>query len=209
MAPGGLISIWGQQMSPDNMATSQIPLPTALGESCVTVNGAPIPLLFVSSQQINAQLPTNVEGSATLAILTPGGLSNNYYLSVSPTAPSIFLSGTRGSADGSGDRGTLRQRPIGHAYQPASRQRHHLDLSDRDGATVPAVDAGLPSPFNPLAWAAIQPTLTLGGHPMNVSYAGLAPGNVGVYQINATVPYGVPQGLRFRWSSIRGAAPPN
>jgi uncharacterized protein (TIGR03437 family) len=63
------------------------------------------------------------------------------------------------------------------------------------GATVPAVDAGLPAPVSPLAWTTVQPTLTLGGHQRNVSYAGLAPGNVGVYQINATVPYGVPEGL--------------
>jgi len=63
------------------------------------------------------------------------------------------------------------------------------------GATTPAVDTGLPGPFNPLAWTTVQPTLTLGGHQMAVTYSGLAPGNVGVYQINATVPSGVPQGL--------------
>ncbi len=197
VAPGGLITIWGQQMSPRNMATSQIPLPTALGESCVTVNGAPIPLLFVSSQQVNAQLPTNVEGSATLAILTPGGLSNNYYLSVSPTAPSIFLSGTAGPLTG---LATVIRYDNGQLVTPTN-PLHANDIISiyltGMGATVPAVDAGLPSPFNPLAWAAIQPTLTIGGHPMNVSYAGLAPGNVGVYQINATVPYGVPQGLEI------------
>jgi uncharacterized protein (TIGR03437 family) len=63
------------------------------------------------------------------------------------------------------------------------------------GATTPAVDAGLGAPFNPLALAAVPPTLTLGGHPMNVTYAGLSPGSVGLYQINAAVPYGAPQGL--------------
>jgi len=35
----------------------------------------------------------------------------------------------------------------------------------------------------------------LGGMQMSVSYAGLVPGSVGLYQINATVPSGVPQGL--------------
>ncbi len=32
---------------------------------------------------------------------------------------------------------------------------------------------------------------------MTVSYAGLVPGEVGVYQINATVPFKVPQGLNI------------
>ncbi|MGA3099836.1 MAG: hypothetical protein ABSF25_25560, partial [Bryobacteraceae bacterium] len=195
VAPGGLISIWGQQMSPVNMATSQIPLPTALGESCVMVNGAPIPLLFVSSEQINAQLPFNVEGSATLAILTPGGLSDNYYLTVSPTAPSIFLSGSAGPLTG---LATVVRYDNGELVTPTN-PLHANDIISvyltGMGATIPAVDAGLPAPVNPLAWAATSPTLTLGGHQMTVSYAGLAPGNVGVYQINATVPSGVPEGL--------------
>ena len=33
VAPGGLISVYGQQLSPTNLATSQIPLPTALAAS--------------------------------------------------------------------------------------------------------------------------------------------------------------------------------
>jgi uncharacterized protein (TIGR03437 family) len=195
VAPGGLISIWGQQMSPVNMATKQIPLPTALGESCVMVNGAPIPLLFVSSQQINAQLPFNVGGTATLAILTPGGISGNYYFTVYPAAPSVFLSGTAGPLTG---LATIVRYDNGELVTPTN-PLHANDIVSiyltGMGATTPAVDAGLPGPFNPLAWTAIQPLLTLGGRQMAVSYAGLAPGNVGVYQINATVPYGAPQGL--------------
>ena len=195
VAPGGLISVWGQQMSPINMATKQIPLPTALGESCVMVNGAPIPLLFVSSQQINAQLPFNVEGTATLAIFTPGGMSDNYNFTVYPTAPSIFLSGSAGPLTG---LATVVRYDNGELVTPAN-PLHANDIISiyltGMGATIPAVDAGLPGPVSPLAWAATPPTLTLGGSPMTVSYAGLAPGYVGLYQINATVPYGAPQGL--------------
>jgi len=195
VAPGGLISIWGQQMSPVNMATKQIPLPTALGESCAMVNGAPIPLLFVSSQQINAQLPFNVAGTATLAIITPGGVSGNYYFTVYPTAPSVFLSGTAGPLTG---LATIVRYDNGQLVT-ATNPLHANDIVSiyltGMGATTPAVDTGLPGPFNPLAWTTVQPTLTLGGHQMAVTYSGLAPGNVGVYQINATVPSGVPQGL--------------
>ena len=100
VAPGGLISVYGQQMSPVNIATQQIPLPTALGESCLTVNGIAVPMLFVSSQQINGQLPANVNGNATMALRTPGGISNNFYFSISPAAPSIFRSGTAGPETG-------------------------------------------------------------------------------------------------------------
>ena len=205
VAPGGLISVWGQQMSPVNMATKQIPLPTALGESCVMVNGTPIPLLFVSSQQINAQLPFNLAGSATLSIRTPGGISDNYYFTVSPTAPSIFRSGVAGPLTG---LATIVRYDNNQLVTP-SNPLHANDIVSiyltGMGATTPAVDAGLGAPFNPLAWAAAPPTLTLGGHPMNVTYAGLSPGSVGLYQINAAVPYGAPQGLSIPLAIDQGS----
>ena len=37
--------------------------------------------------------------------------------------------------------------------------------------------------------------MTLGGVGLDVQYAGLAPGSVGLYQINANVPKSAPQGL--------------
>ena len=53
----------------------------------------------------------------------------------------------------------------------------------------------MPAPSDPLPSAIIQPTLTLGGVALDVQYAGLVPGSVGLYQINATVPRSVPLGL--------------
>ena len=43
MAPGGLITVFGSLLSPVNMATNQLPLPTALGDSCLVINGTAIP----------------------------------------------------------------------------------------------------------------------------------------------------------------------
>jgi len=37
----------------------------------------------------------------------------------------------------------------------------------------------------------------LGGALLNLSYAGLVPGEVGVYQINASVPFKVPEGMNI------------
>jgi uncharacterized protein (TIGR03437 family) len=41
----------------------------------------------------------------------------------------------------------------------------------------------------------VTPNISLGGRALNVYWAGLVPGYVGLYQINATVPFGVPTGL--------------
>jgi len=53
----------------------------------------------------------------------------------------------------------------------------------------------MPGPSNPLAVALSVPKVTLGGVTLPLIYYGLAPGEVGVYQINVSVPSGVPEGL--------------
>jgi uncharacterized protein (TIGR03437 family) len=195
VAPGGLISVMGNNMSPVNMATQEIPLPTALGESCLTVNGIAVPMLFVSNSQINGQLPFNVDGSATMVLRTPGGVSDNFYFTVSPAAPSIFRSGTAGPMT---NLPTVVRAVNNELVTPTNPVHPGDDLTIYAtglGRTSPPVDTGMPAPANPLPAAIIIPDVTLGGTSLNISYAGLAPGEVGVYQINATVPGKVPLGM--------------
>ena len=90
VAPGGLVSLFGTNLSPINMATSQIPLPTALAQSCMSVNGTLLPLLFASPTQINAQLPFNASGNSSLVLYTPGGISDTFNFTIQPNAPSVF-----------------------------------------------------------------------------------------------------------------------
>jgi uncharacterized protein (TIGR03437 family) len=194
-APGGLISLYGTQLSPTNLATKQIPLPTALGSSCLTVNGQPMPLIFVSPTQINAQMPFQALGNVTMTVHTPGGVSDNFNLVVASTAPAVFLSGVAGPDT------TLPTviRASNNLLATASNPVHHSDTLviylTGMGAVTPVVGNGLPSPSDPLAFALAPPTVTLGGVGLSVDFAGLAPGQVGVYQINVTVPSSVPQGL--------------
>jgi len=195
VAPLGLISVYGQQMSPVNMATSQIPLPTALADSCLSVNGSPVPLLFVSSQQINAQLPFNVSGSSTMTVHTPGGISNNFYFTVQSTAPSVFMSAAAGPDTGLAAIVRMNNNQLVTATNPINPNDTIVIFLTGMGQTSPAVVAGLPSPQSPLASANAVPIVTLGGVALTVSYAGLSPDEVGVYQINATVPTGVSPGV--------------
>jgi uncharacterized protein (TIGR03437 family) len=57
------------------------------------------------------------------------------------------------------------------------------------------VGSGQPAPFNPLAVSDVQPNVTLGGMALPVLFSGLAPGMVGVDQINVSVPFDVPDGM--------------
>ena len=195
VAPGGLVSIYGQQMSPVNMATSTVPLPTALAGSCLSVNGVPVPLLFVSGAQVNAQLPANVGGNASLTIHTPGGVSNAFSFSVSSTAPTVFMSGSAGPMSGLATIVRADNNQLVTPSNPIHVKDTIVIYLTGMGATFPAVGDGQAAPMSPLATVTASPSLTLGGVPLQVQYAGRVPGEVGVYQINAYVPFGVPQGL--------------
>lgn len=195
VAAGSLVSIFGQQFSPVNLATSELPIPTALGDSCLTVNGTPIPMLFVSPNQINAQLPNEATGNVTMILRTPGGISDNYNLVIKPNAPGVFR------ASGSGLNAPVptvvreKNNELVTASNPVHRNDSLTIYLTGLGPTNPPVASGQPAPSNPLAVTIQQPSVTLGGTPLPVSFSGLAPGLVGVYQINVRVPSSVPAGM--------------
>ncbi len=161
VAPGGLIMVRGQQMSPVNMATREVPLPTALGESCLTVNGMPVPMLFVSSTQLNGQLPFNVDGNATMTLRTPGGISDNFYFTIYPAAPSIFRSGTAGPQTGLATVVRADNNELVTPTNPLHANDSIVIYATGLGRTDPPVEAGLPAPADPLPTAIIAP----GSHP--------------------------------------------
>ena len=196
IAPGGLISVYGTQLSPVNMATSEIPLPTALANSCLSVNGLPVPILYVSPNQINAQMPYQAIGNVTLILRTPGGQSHNYNLVIQPNAPSVFLASVGQDTNiptvvRNDDNELITP---SHPIHRKSNTALVIYLTGL-GPTSPAVATGQPGPSNPLAVSQFQPTVTLGGANLPVLFSGLAPGMVGVDQINVSVPFTVPDGM--------------
>jgi uncharacterized protein (TIGR03437 family) len=197
VAPGGLISVYGTQLSPVNMTTSEIPLPTALANSCLSVNGLPVPILFVSPDQVNAQMPFQAIGDVTLILRTPGGQSNNFNLVIEPNAPSVFLSGVAGPEDNVPTVVRNDDNQLVTPSHPIHRKSNTALVIYLTGLgpTSPAVATGQPAPTNPLALTLTQPTVTLGGADLPVLYSGLAPGLVGVDQVNVSVPFNVPDGM--------------
>jgi len=65
------------------------------------------------------------------------------------------------------------------------------------GQTAPAAVSGGAASSDPLENSLAVPMLSLGGASLQVTFSGLVPGMVGVYQINAMVPEGVPSGLQI------------
>jgi uncharacterized protein (TIGR03437 family) len=194
-APGSLVSIFGSNLSPVNQVSSVLPLPTALGESCLTVNGQPVPMIFVSPSQINAQLPYQIEGNVTLILRTPGGVSDNFNLTMLPNAPSIFRSAVAGLDTGVPTIVRARNQELVTLSNPIHRDDTITIYLTGLGNTLPAIEAGTAASASPTPVAVVAPTVQIGNQDLNIDFAGLAPGQVGVYQINAYVPRSVPTGM--------------
>ncbi|MFN7922649.1 MAG: hypothetical protein U0Q16_21270 [Bryobacteraceae bacterium] len=203
IATGGLVSLFGQNLSPVNLATRELPLPTALGDSCLTVNGVPAPMMFVSPAQINAQIPYQVDGNVTVILRTPGGISDNFNLLVRPTAPSVFRSPQDPAVsmvvrDKNGELATLSN--------PLHRGDRFTIYLTGMGRTNPPIEAGVPAPGSPLLPVLTAPVVRMGGDTLDVTFAGLSPGQIGVYRIDSAVPGYQKTGVGIPLEIVQGGA---
>ncbi|MGP8245991.1 MAG: hypothetical protein ACLQVN_15900 [Bryobacteraceae bacterium] len=189
IAPGGLVSIMGQNLAASASAGST-PLPTMLGGSCVTLSNTPLPLLATAPGQINAQIPfTLAAGAYTLVVRSTANqaASSSVSVTVSKYAPAIFVDST-GPAIYHVNSG----QQVDQAH-PATRDEPLVIYATGLGATTGGkVTAGSPSPSSPLAVTAAVALYF--GNPLIsntaviVNWSGLQAGTMGIYQINCTIP---------------------
>jgi uncharacterized protein (TIGR03437 family) len=188
VAPGGLISIFGKNLSAtDN--SSGTPLPSILGGTCITLNNAPIPLLATSPTQINAQVPfTLAAGRYPLVVRSVANqaASSTANVTIARYAPAIFF-------DAQGPAILHHDGTRVNKDHPASRDEPLTIFATGLGVTTGGkVTTGSPSPSNPLAVTATVQVFfgkpTISDAAVIVDWSGLAPGMIGIYQINCRIP---------------------
>jgi uncharacterized protein (TIGR03437 family) len=92
VAPGSIISIFGQSLATSTHLGPVNPLAQSLDGVTVTVNDLILPLLFVSPEQINAQLPASLTpGSYTLEVQPVGQTEISGNFKVARNAPGLFF----------------------------------------------------------------------------------------------------------------------
>jgi uncharacterized protein (TIGR03437 family) len=196
LTAAGPISVLGTNLAQTTVSSNANPAPTVLGDSCVTVNGGVIPLFMVSPARINGQLPLSLTTGGQLIVYTPGGVSDPFNLAVQPAAPAVFQIP---SAPGASDTIPAVYRTETGLPVTLTNPVHKGDqltiYASGLGPTSPAVEAGTQAPSNPPALLLTKPVVTLDGATCPVTFAGLAPGSIGVYRIDVNVPKGIQQGL--------------
>jgi uncharacterized protein (TIGR03437 family) len=161
-----------------------------LGNVQVKVNGLLAPLYVVSATQVSFLVPYAVTTSlASIQLInngTSGGTSNTVTLPVHLTAPGVFTF----PAGGLGAPAALHaDYSLVSSSSPAQPGETILVFATGLGAVNPMVPDGSAGPSGTLSTATNAITAYINGEgPITPTYAGLAPGLGGLYQINLAVP---------------------
>jgi len=192
IAPGGIISIFGDRLADNAVQSGNPPLPPQLGNTTVIIGGQVAPLFYVSQTQVNALVPIGIKPNTTYQVLVQRGLTYSQPISVDigPAQPAAFLAG--GAAIAVAYRGSASF--LVSPANPATTGDVLVIYCAGLGATNPPVADGAATPFSPLSQTISPVTVSIGGQSAGVQFAGLAPGFVGLYQVNTSVPAGVTPG---------------
>jgi uncharacterized protein (TIGR03437 family) len=193
IAPGAIITIFGTGLAGSTLSSSGAPLPTVLADTSVTFNGIAAPLFFVSSSQINAQAPFDLQaGSASIQVKRGSVPSVVRTVSVATVSPGIFI---LDQASGAGAVLHSSDFSLVGSDSPA-RPGEYLAIycTGLGPVKIPVKSGDISPSVAPLAETVYLPTVNIAGVPAFVAYSGLAPSFVGLYQVNVQVPAGLPTG---------------
>jgi uncharacterized protein (TIGR03437 family) len=202
VTPGALISIFGSNLAATTATADSIPLSTVLGGVNVKVNGVDAPLAGVfpsaGGDQINAQLPWNVQAGQAQVVVTRNGVASApQTFQVSQYSPGIFsVQFGVGQAIAINLDGSLAA-PAGSipglATRPARAGDTIIILATGLGPVTPGPVSGAAS-RDALRTTTTVPTVLIGGVSAPVDFSGLSPDFVGVNQLNVRIPAGVTPG---------------
>jgi uncharacterized protein (TIGR03437 family) len=195
VSPGGLIAIYGTtladqqiQLPPDG------PKPTTLGNTRIKLGDSLLPLFFTSGGQVNAQVPFNLplNSQQQLVVQYGNSLSVPAQVSVSAAQPAIFTQNQAGTGQGSIINGVTGV--LADSNNPVRAGDVISIYCTGLGPVSPPQPEGVVASSTVLSRTQTPVTATIGGVDASVQFAGLAPGFIGVYQVNVLIPSGVATG---------------
>ncbi|MSV29011.1 MAG: hypothetical protein EXQ52_09745 [Bryobacterales bacterium] len=185
LAPGTVAAIFGSELASSAESPSSVPLPTSFKGTTVLIGGLEAPLYFVSSGQINAQIPAELAPDKEYQVLVTvdGALTAPDTISLSPVQPGVAAFGNGRVIAQHGDFSLIDSNNPARSNEPIVIYLIGL------GETNPKVPSGTASPSSePLARVVAPVSVTVDGRDTEIFFAGLTPGAVGLYQINFRVP---------------------
>ena len=191
---GGVASVFGTNLASVVTDALTAPLPHSIQGASVTIGGRAAPVFFVSPHQINFQVPWELFGQTqtSLQVTTPAGTSGPVTISLSAASPSIFTLDSTGGGQGVVTISSTGQLAV--AATPATRGQYITIYCTGLGIVSNQPATGATAVAEPVSSTLANATVTIGGVPATVNFAGLAPDFVGLNQVNALVPSTVAPG---------------
>jgi uncharacterized protein (TIGR03437 family) len=199
ISPGEMVTLFGNGLGPATLAGAQFnpdgTVATQVAQTQVTFDGIPAPIIYVSAGFSTVMVPYEVAGKATTSVVVSyaGQKSAPLVVPVTSSAPALY-------AEPDGKQGAIlnftgNNLVLNTSQNPAPAGSTIALYATGEGVTNPPSADGqinygptLPVPVLPVS-------LTIGGRPAAISYAGAAPAGVaGTMQINATIPNGLVPG---------------
>ncbi len=197
-SPNALATIFGSNFTAGGAeGASTIPLPGQLQGVSVKADGIELPLLYVSPNQINFQCPDRVSGQHLWLTVETGGQACAPVDIVEQFAtPGIFTLNSSGAGQGTivianTDQIAMPATP-GISSRPAVPGDYISIFATGLGPVREPVLPGAASPAGDGSRVIAPVRVLIGDRISQVMYAGLAPGWVGLYQVNARIPDAVP-----------------
>ena len=185
--PGSVFAIFGTNLATKTASATNVPLPTTLLTTKVTVNGVAVPLFYVDTGQIDAQMPWEVPGGTVASVVVTNGSSAS-------NAAAVYVpsTGTPGISVYGNDRAVVvNQNGSVNSPTATAAVGDEVVLYFTGGGPVNAAGklvSGAAAPSG-LSTLVATSSITVGtvASP-TIQYIGLTPGSIGLYQANFTVP---------------------
>jgi uncharacterized protein (TIGR03437 family) len=197
LVAGSLATVFvaGVLDDPGVVMADRVPLPNILSGVAVMVNGVAAPIHSITNsngqEQVNFQVPFEAAGrpAATIVVMRAGAASAAVEVPVAELQPAVYTSdGTRAVVVHNEDFTLVT------AARPLVPGEFAFVYAAGLGRVTNPPATGAAPPLLALAAAVADVRVTLAGLPCEVQFAGLAPGFVGIYQVNFRAPANAPGG---------------
>jgi len=207
VAPGEMINVAGFNLGPATAVLAPAGnLPTTLGGVQVTFDGTPAALSYVSQYTLLAQVPFALQpgGRSAMRVTYNSTTSDPVNIDVLTSVPGVYT----GTANGKGQVTAVNQDgSVNSLANPAERGSYVTIYASGLGTVDPALATGQVPPNSTLHNTTAAVAASIDGYLAPVSFAGAAPGFVGLYQVNLQVPANASPGSRALTLFAGGGAP--
>jgi uncharacterized protein (TIGR03437 family) len=204
IVPGGIVTIFGINLGASRGEIAFGYWQTQVGGTSVTMNGETAPAYILlnenGQEQLSVQAPWSLSAvsSAVVTVTTVNGTSPSVTVPVLPAQPGIFI------LDAATTGATHLNGTVAGASNPASRGEAVVLYLTGLGTVSNQPATGASASLTTLSPTILTPTVTIGGADVSVSFSGLAPGFIGLYQINTSIPVSAQSGLLDLKVSMNG-----